>query len=121
MKIIKYDEFIRMPKGTVFCEYEPCVFHYPFHIKTDEGEERNGVYMFNGTMPLEPWFLSEEEYPLDVCVCETEMAIWDNSSVDFDQNKFFAILEKEEIERLINALKWALTGCEEILKDGTMR
>lgn len=25
MKIVKFDELVRMPKGTVFCEWKPCV------------------------------------------------------------------------------------------------
>ena len=112
MKIVSYDEFVRLPSGSVFCPYTPCFFHSPFQIKVDKGKEYAGEYIFNGTMPLEPWFSVEDEFPDCVGNYETEMTITDDSSVDFDKDCLFAVLEKQEVENLIDALKWALNGCD---------
>ena len=113
MKIVNYYDFVRLPSGSVFCPYEPCYFHSPFQIKVDKGEERSGSYIFNGTMPLEPWFSVEDEFPDCDGNYETEMVVTDNASVDFDEDCLFAVLEKHEVERLIDALKWAIGGCKQ--------
>lgn len=112
MKIVNYQEFIRLPAGSVFCPYEPCIFHSPFQIKTDTGHEYSGHHIFNGAMPLEPWFVDQNNLPTEAGTYKTEMAIWDDSSVDFEKDGLFAVLEKNEIEELINVLKWALNGCK---------
>lgn len=112
MKIVDYNEFIRLPAGTVFCPYEPCFFHSPLQIKTDTGHEYNGQHIFNGAMPLEPWFIDQDNLPTETGTYKTEMAIWDDSSVDFEKNGLFAVLEKHEIEELIKSLKWAMDGCK---------
>lgn len=112
MKIVNYEEFIRLPAGSVFCPYEPCIFHSPFQIKTDTGREYNGQHIFNGTMPLEPWFSVEDEFPDCVGNYETEMVVTDNSSVDFDKDCLFAVLETHEVQKIIDALKWAIGGCK---------
>ena len=113
MKIVTYDEFIRLPSGSVFCPYTPCYFHSPFQIKVDKGKEYKYGYIFNGTMPLEPWFSVEDEFPDCVGNYETEMVVTDNSSVDFDKDCLFAVLEKHEVERIIDALKWAIGECKQ--------
>jgi hypothetical protein len=113
MKIVTYDEFIRLPSGSVFCPYTPCYFHSPFQIKVDKGKEYQYGYIFNGTMPLEPWFSVEDEFPDCVGNYETEMVVTDNSSVDFYTDCLFAVLEKHEVERIIDALKWAIGGCKQ--------
>ena len=60
MKIVDYNEFIRLPAGTVFCPYEPCFFHSPLQIKTDTGWQSGTKYLFNGTISLEPSFSDQE-------------------------------------------------------------
>ena len=86
MKIVTYDEFIRLPSGSVFCPYTPCYFHSPFQIKVDKGKEYQYGYIFNGTMPLEPWFVDQDNLPTETGTYKTEMAIWDDSSVDFEKD-----------------------------------
>ena len=112
MKIVDYNEVVRLPAGTGFCPYEPCFFHSPLQIKTDTGREYNGQHIFNGAMPLEPWFIDQDNLPTETGTYNTVMAIWDDSSVDFEKDGLFAVLEKHEIEELINVLKWALNGCK---------
>ena len=108
MKIVEYEEFIRLPSGTVFCPYEPCFFHSPLQIKTDTGWQSGKRYIFNGTISLEPSFSDQENLAFGVGRYETNFPVSDTSSVDFDENSLFAILEKNEIEELINILQSAL-------------
>lgn len=108
MKIVDYMEFIHLPEGTVFCPYEPCIFYSPLQIKMDTGWQSGGNYMFNGTISLEPSFLDQENLAFGVGRYEVNFPVMDTSSVDFDENGLFAILEKNEIEELINILKSVL-------------
>lgn len=118
MKIVDYETFIRMPSGTIFAPYTPCVFQERFQIKVDEGSSYTNPFgktswMFNGTMPLEPWFKSEDDMAFDLGVYDTEMCVYDGDSTDAAAYKMFAILEDHEIDRLIFALQWAKGGCSE--------
>lgn len=119
MKIVDYDTFIRMPAGTIFAPYEPCVFKERFQIKVDPGYEYRDIfgktrYMFNGAMPLEPWFEDDMDgWAFDFGVYDTVMEVYDGDSNDAAQYKMFAILEDHEIDRLIFALKWAQNGCRD--------
>ena len=111
MKIVDYNEFVRLPAGTVFCPYEPCFFHSPLQIKTDTGWQSGTKYLFNGTISLEPSFSDQENLAFCVGRYEIGFPVCDTSSIDFDENSLFAILDKEEIENLIDLLKWELKGC----------
>lgn len=120
MKIVNYEEFVRMPAGTIFAPFEPCVFTEEFAVKTDAGEERDIPYTalcpggrmwtFNGVMPLRPWlgefdgFLGAQE--------DAEYAIYDGCHNDYDKKSMFAILEEQDVKKLIKVLEWALKGCE---------
>lgn len=108
MKIVDYKEFVRSPSGTVFCPYEPCIFHSPLQIKTDTGWQSGTRYLFNGTISLEPSFSDPENLAFGVGRYEANFPVSDTSSVDFDENGLFAILEKNEIQELINILQSAL-------------
>lgn len=110
MKIVNYDEFVRMPAGTVFAPYTPCVFEGNFEIKVDEGRQWGDKWTFNGTMCLEPW-LGDYFQAFDYGTYETELATYDGDSNDASEHKMFAVLEEHEVKRLINALHWALDGC----------
>ena len=107
MKLVNYEEFIRMPQGTVFCRYIPCCFHLPIEIKTDTGYEFNGKYLFNGTLPLEPFFANPNEFPDCEGEYEVEFTTCDNSSIDYNENELYAIFETSEIQSMIDALEWA--------------
>ena len=109
MLIVDYDTFIRMPAGTIFAPYTPCVFEERLEIKVDHGCEYNGKWGFNGTMPLEPWL--GDIGPFDFGQWDTTLETYDGDSNDASDYKMFAVLEKHEVERLIDALHWAMDGC----------
>lgn len=110
MQIVDYETFIRMPAGTIFAPYKPCVFKSPFEIKTDSGWEYDNKWFFNGTMPLEPYF-DGDCYPFECGEYDTSFDIYDGDSTDAKAHKMFAILEPHEIFNLINILYWALGKC----------
>ena len=125
MKIVDYETFIRMPAGTVFAEYEPCIFKSDWEIKVDRGEEFmdfwTGVklWSYNGTMKVFPWFKDElpDGETHKYGTYETEMFYYDGSSADVNETKYFAVLEPHEVKMMIRALEWALDGCKEEWED----
>lgn len=124
MLIVDYDTFVRMPAGTIFAPYQPCVYDGTFEIKVDEGHEYASIfdgkqhYMFNGTMPLEPWFVGDNsDWPFKTGKYETEMVTYDGDSNDAAAHKMFAVMEPHEVKELIRALHWALDGCPGELDD----
>lgn len=121
MLIVDYETFVRMPAGTIFAPFTPCIFEDRFEIKVDPGYEYTDLFSgkkrwgFNGTMTLEPWLGEEfaDQLP-DGPVYgkyETELGFYDGSSADASEYKMFAVLEPHEVKRLMNALQWALDGC----------
>lgn len=117
MKIVNYDEFVRMPAGTIFAPYKPHIFQEEFGIKTNTGEEYNSPYCgkiwcFTGVMPLQPWL---DDYSGLLCPGTQEDAsfeIYDGDQNDYDKDGMFAVLEERDIKKLIDILQWALKGCE---------
>lgn len=114
MKIVDYETFIRMPAGTIFAPYTPCVYEERFEIKVDGGEEfRYGPgfkkWIFNGTMPLEPWL--GDALPSTLGQYDVDFEIYDGDNVDASRYDMFAVLEPHDVKRLIQCLQWALAGC----------
>ena len=116
MKIVGFDEFCRMPPGTIFAPYTPCALEEELAIKVDGGEEMPSSYpycrhSFNGVMPLRPWLgdgcclygIGDRE--------EASFETYDGSNVDYMDYKMFLVLEEADVDRLINALLWAKNGC----------
>ena len=115
MKIVNYEEFVRMPAGTIFAPFEPSVFTEEFAVKTDTGEEHDIPYCgkrwcFNGVMSLQPW-LGDYSYFLGAQE-DASYEIYDGDHNDYDKDGMFAILEEQDVKKLIKVLKWALNGCE---------
>ena len=116
MLIVDYETFIRMPAGTIFAPYKPCVFEEGFQIKVDGGQEFESMFTgekkwaFNGTMPLEPWF-DDYIYPDTYGQWDTNFEVYDGDSNDAAEYKMFAVLEPHEIQNLINILLWAANRC----------
>lgn len=113
MKIVDYETFIRMPAGTIFAPWRPCVFEEPFEIKVDGGKDytyANGEkkYYFNGTMPLEPWNVTEL-FP--GCDIEASFEVYDGDSNDASFHEWFCVLDRNDIMELITALYWSMDGC----------
>ena len=115
MKIVDYETFIRMPAGTIFAPFTPCVFQNRFEIKVDGGwEDYHPItgkkrWYFNGTMPLEPWNANELFEGCDET--EASFEVYDGDSTDASSYKLFCVLQPNDVEKLISALYWALDGC----------
>ena len=116
MKLVYYQTFIRMPAGTIFAPYDPCVLKESLAIKVDHGREfKDYGWSFNGVMPLEPWNLD--------CVFDEESVkatfeIYDGDNVDYCHYKQFLIFDDFDIDRLIKVLQWAKDGCPDDGYDG---
>ena len=118
MKIVGFDEFCRMPAGTVFAPYEHCILAEELSIKVDPGEEMPPDYKwcrhsFNGVMPLRPWLGGAEDKLWNIGdTCPASFEIYDGSSVDYMEYKMFLIFDEADIDRMINVMLWAKNGCE---------
>lgn len=114
MKIVDFRTFNRMPAGTVFAPYTPCVLEEGLAIKVDHGRifayPRYGNWMFNGVMPLEPWNLDSV---FDEESVKATFEIYDGDSNDYHDYKQFLIFEECDIDRLIQVLLWAKGGCKD--------
>lgn len=110
MKIVNFKEFVRMPAGTVFAPYTPCITKERPKIKTDTGEPiSENTWSFIGAVPIEPEPKEGEGY--DYGKVESEFFFTDDASVDYYDEKMFLIFEKEDIEDMIKLLFWAKEGC----------
>ena len=115
MKIVTYEEFVRMPAGTIFAPFKPNVFEDEFKIKVDGGKEMSlplapntKVWVYNGTMPLRPW-LGDDFFTYGEN--DVELEIYDGDQNDVRDYDMIAVLEPHDVKELINALYWALDGC----------
>lgn len=115
MKIVDFETFVRMPAGTIFAPYNPCVLEDNLAIKVDEGRDSYGSdnyesHWFNGVMSLEPWlgesclFTPGDQEP-------ASFEIYDGDNNDYRDYEMFLIFEKEDVDRLIRVLEWAKGGC----------
>lgn len=119
MKIVDYNTFTNMPKGTIYSEYKPCIFE-GIHIKHDVISHENDGF-------INDWFYQElvnnpdwdcaEEYNIQ-SVCEF-MEDGNSANPDFDTmqrdgmfdyDRKFLVYEKQDIELLIEKLKILLNG-----------
>lgn len=114
MKLVDYKTFIRMPAGTIFAPYRPCVLEKELSIKVDTGRESKDQYWFNGVMSLNPW--------LDGCHCslfeigdeeEAQFEVYDGDNNDYQDYKIFLVFDEKDITKLIEVLQWAKNGCIE--------
>lgn len=115
MKLVDFKTFNRMPAGTIFAPYTPCVLEKGLAIKVDHGREFDpSVYYhdwaFNGVMPLEPWNLD--------CVFDEESVratfeIYDGDTNDYCDYDQILIFDECDIDRLIQVLQWAKGGCKD--------
>lgn len=118
MKLVDFETFVRLPAGTIFAPYKPCVLEDRLAVKVDEGRDSvepvdliYDSHSFNGVMTLEPW--------LGDCTCLFEpgdqepasFEIYDGDNNDYRDYEMFLIFEKEDVDRLIRVLEWAKGGC----------
>lgn len=118
MKIVNYEEFVRMPPGTIFAPWVPSVTKDDFEIKVDHGHEHidllgKKVWSYNGTMVVMPQPMQHDGF----CLGKVDSEFWyyDGDSCDArchaDECDMFLVYEKEDIEHLITILEWAKNGC----------
>ena len=104
MLIVKREEFIKMPAGTIFAPWIPNCFMDEFQIKVDGGDGEH----YNGTMPLSPWLG-------DSIICpgqnDVDFEIYDGDQNDISNFEYIAVLERKDVENLISKLQWSLNGC----------
>ncbi len=114
MIIMTPHEFASMPAGTLFAPYKPCVFNDRFEIKVDAGEEVDfgsyKMWCYNGTMPIEPWL--GDDAPMTFGKYDVDWEVYDGDQNDISDEKMIAVLEPEEVKRLIRILEWSLNGCK---------
>lgn len=116
MRLIGFEEFCRMPAGTVFAPYEPCALREDLAIKVDAGRDMPPDYKwyrhtFNGVMPLHPWIdgtlgpwgIGDE--------LEASFEVYDGDTNDYCDYEMFLVFDEADIDRMINALVWAKNGC----------
>ena len=118
MKLVDYKTFIRMPAGTIFAPYKPCVLEEELSIKVDAGREIDDEHWFNGVMHLSPWIddytglweVGDEE--------EAEFEVYDGDNNDYRDYKMFLIFDEKDVDKLIEVLQWAKNGCKEEGENG---
>ena len=115
MRLINYEDFIRMPAGTIFAPYKPCVTVERLAIKTDEGKVlpyswAKGEHLFNGVMPLEPWLGDTGLYNIGDRE-DASFEIYDGANSDYMDYKMFLVFEEADIDLMIKVLIWAKNGC----------
>ena len=112
MKIVSFDDFCKMPAGTIFAPYEPCTIKEELAIKVDPGEAMPANFpyykwCFNGVMPLSPrlgqycalWGPGDHE--------EASFEIYDGDTNDYCDYEMFLVFEESDIDRMISVLNWA--------------
>lgn len=117
MKIVDFENFVRLPAGTIFAPYKPCALEDRLAIKVDEGrdwDKSEGYFdshSFNGVMSLEPWlgdysclFRPGDQEP-------ASFEVYDGDNNDYRDHEMFLIFEEEDVDRLIRVLEWAKGGC----------
>ena len=117
MKLVNFEEFCKMPAGTIFAPYTPCVLEEELAIKVDEGEDMPESYpycrhTFNGVMPLQPWMGDAHDNLWNIGdQAPASFEVYDGDNNDYMDYKMFLVFEELDIDRMINALIWAKNGC----------
>ena len=113
MKIITYDEFVKLPEGTLYSEYEPCIFgevKIKYRSITHNGEVIDWYYQELTNNPN--WDYAPDKNDI-VSVC-TEMENGKEIPPDFDiierdgmfdTDRKFLIYSKNDVKDLITKLQ----------------
>lgn len=117
MKLVDFETFSRMPAGTIFAPYRPCCILEYLAIKSDEGRLRQGKdpklkYFFEKVMPLTPSFKHTEKFNIIGDTMPARFEECSNNNFDYIDYELFVVLEDNDIDRLIDILKWAQGGCD---------
>ena len=116
MRLVGFEEFCRLPAGTVFAPYTPCILEGELEIKVDPGHEmpldyKYGRHLFNGVMPLTPCLDDRCNLRRIGDTCEASFEVYDGATEDYEDYKMFLVFDEADIDRMINALVWAKNGC----------
>ena len=128
MKIVNFEEFNRMPAGTIFAPYEPCIAKDEPEIKFDQGHlcEYEGyglspTWCFNGTVPIVPRPDIDDDENFESSFkygkVKGRFHFYDGCSADYCDEKMFLIYEKEDILSMMQLLAWSLDGCPDSFDD----
>lgn len=117
MKIVDYETFIRMPAGTIFAPWKPCVMVNEPEIKVDHGcellirfsEYIKNIWYFNGTCQIVPKPVEGEGFGFGEV--ESEFYYYDGDSNEAQDYDMFLIFEEKDIDNMIKVLEWAKNGC----------
>lgn len=116
MRIVNKQEFLKLPKNTVFSKYKPCVFDH-FKIKDSSCKNSNKEYIdyFYTSIHDAVDIDSTEDFikKLDEAQKNSNFEIDMNFDVldrdgRFDKDQLFAVWSKEDISKLIERLKECL-------------
>lgn len=118
MRLVDFEEFCRMPAGTIFAPYEPCALVDSLAVKVGEGIDMSldhewCGHTFVGVMPLEPWNIGPSGSLLEVGDAEEAVfRVYDGSSTDYMEYDMFLVFDEYDIDKMIDVLKWAKGGCK---------
>lgn len=101
MIIVSRNELCQYPVGTVYMKYEPDITDGNIHIKTDSE--------WNSELTFIPFW---EENGLKKSERYCKWITTDTTMCDYDEKQQFIVYSKTEVQQMINALIWAIGGCE---------
>lgn len=113
MRIVKFDEFIELPEGTVYGFYRPC-FTNDLYIK---GESLNSKqdWFYSCITPCN-FDYNNDCQNIDAMQamengehCVLDVSIQERDGM-FDYDRMFLIYEEEDILKIINKLKSCIDG-----------
>ena len=111
MRIITRAEMLKMPQGTVYSNYNPCIFT-ELYIKADDAGNYENDWLYDGLLGAIESTGSDDFF----AKCE-EMEQGKSVSVDFeytgrdglfDDKKLYAVYEPEDVAKLIERLQKTL-------------
>lgn len=115
MRILNKTQFAKMPAGTVYCQFEPCVMIGGLYVKNDYYIYDNKPN-FNGVINICPYFDTDNngynDIPSETTFYKTECFSTDTSLCDFEDTDLFAVFSKEEVRRMIDVFTYALCDCQ---------
>lgn len=112
MKIVNKKEFYKLPEGTLYSEYDPCIFHSLF-IKeaTLYNSDRDPIDYVEMDLIGNLDVQNSDEY---IDTLDISEKTGNSFKLDFENygrngmyqdDQLYAVYEKEDIEGLINVLK----------------
>ena len=106
MKIVTLGELRKMPKGTVYAMWSPCVMSEEVCMKiTEGGEWTEEAEMF----PLNFFYKDDKEYSLEENSYEKdELCLADGCWYDYKDEQLFIVFSQDDIDYMIMFLEKAI-------------